>query len=198
VPLPQARCNLFVSLWRVSRDELVLDVKINGELPPDPDSYVACRPAADFPWTTRVHANVAAAGRQVLAAQREVLTDVWSAVATGFGLDHELSFGDYEDPLATNTAVLPRNRENYPVGRPRSWSSALGAEDHDGGTLPLGGVLTEDHEFARLPGLYAAGPATFPRLGAANPSLTTMALSRRLAAVLVSRLRATTVGRVYT
>ncbi|MFD9498941.1 GMC family oxidoreductase [Streptomyces sp. NPDC060035] len=190
VPVPEARCNLFVSLWRESREELVLDVKINGELPPDPDSYVACLPSDGFPWPTRVHASVSADGRAVLAAQREVLTDVWSVVAAAFGLDDDLSFGAYDEPLATNVAVLPRNREKYPVGRPQTWSSALGAEDHDGGTLPLGGVLTENHEFARIPGLYAGGPATFPRIGAANPSLTTMALSRRLAAVLADRLGA--------
>lgn len=187
-PVPEARCNLFVSLWRVSREELVLDVKINGELPPDPDSYVSCLPSDGFPWPTRVHANVSADGRAVLTAQRKVLTGVWSAVAEAFGLDGDLPFGAYDDPLATNVAVLPHHREEHPVGRPRTWAGALGAEDHDGGTLPLGGVLTEDHEFARLPGLYAGGPATFPRIGAANPSLTTMALSRRLAAVLADRL----------
>ncbi|WP_082772746.1 FAD-binding protein [Actinoplanes sp. TFC3] len=190
VPVPEAKCNLFVSLWRESRAELVLDVKINGELPPDPGSYVACEPGPAYPWPTRVHAHVGAGGRVVIAAQREVLAGVWSAVATAFGLSGELRFGDYDDPAATNAAVLPRNRENYPIGQPQSWVSALGAEDHDGGTLPLGSMLTENHEFAQLSGLYAAGPATFARLGAANPSLTTMALARRLSAVLADRLLA--------
>jgi hypothetical protein len=53
----------------------------------------------------------------------------------------------------------------------------LGGEDHEGGTLPLGTVLDDRHRLAGIAGLYVAGPATFPRMGAANPGLTTMALA---------------------
>ncbi|BCJ39688.1 oxidoreductase [Actinoplanes ianthinogenes] len=194
LPVPEARSILFLSLWRVSRDELMLDVKINGELPPDPESQVACLPSAGHPWPTTVRSTVSTAGRAVVAAQQEVLADVWAAVAGAFGLAGEPAFGSYDEPRLGNTAVLPRYREQYPIGVPQPWCSALGAEDHEGGTLPLGGVLTENHEFARIAGLYAGGPATFPRIGAANPSLTTMALSRRLAAVLADELLAEAPG----
>jgi choline dehydrogenase-like flavoprotein len=183
VPFPGARSNLFLSLWRESRTELVIDVKINGELSPDPDSYVTCRPGADLPWAVRVCPSISAAGRAVVETQRAVLDEVWAAVAAAFGLAGTLTFGDFDDPPNSNTAVLHRHR--YPMGRPQTWASPLGAEDHEGGTLPIGRVLTTGHEFPGIGGLYAAGPATFPRLGAANPSLTTMALARRLAATLI-------------
>ena len=42
----------------------------------------------------------------------------------------------------------------------------------------------ENHEFNHIKNLYAVGPSIFPRPGAANPSLTTLALSRRLAYIL--------------
>ncbi|HGH0635656.1 TPA: GMC family oxidoreductase, partial [Yersinia enterocolitica] len=51
-------------------------------------------------------------------------------------------------------------------------------------TLPLGEILNDNHEFNQINNLFAIGPSTFPRPGAANPSLTTLALSRRLAYIL--------------
>lgn len=185
LPFPAARSNVFLSLWRESRTEFVLDVKINGELPPDPDSYVTCDPGAGLPWAAEVHPAVSPAGHAVIAAQREVLAEVWAEVTAAFAVDGKLEFGDYDDPPASNTAVLTRG--HHPFGEPRTWAGPLGAEDHEGGTLPLGTLLTTAHEFPTIAGLHATGPATFPRLGAANPSLTTMALARRLAAILSDR-----------
>ncbi|MEU6591253.1 GMC oxidoreductase [Streptomyces sp. NPDC046881] len=54
----------------------------------------------------------------------------------------------------------------------------LGSVDHESGTLPLGSPLADDYGALRcLPAVRVAGPAAFPRSGAANPSLTTMALA---------------------
>ncbi|MBS0055175.1 GMC oxidoreductase [Yersinia sp. Marseille-Q3913] len=76
----------------------------------------------------------------------------------------------------------PSRTVNYNV--PATWISPLGTENHESSTLPLGGILNEKHEFNNINNLYAIGPSTFPRPGAANPSLTTLALSRRLAYIL--------------
>lgn len=46
----------------------------------------------------------------------------------------------------------------------------------DGGPVPV----SSDLEVVELPGVYVAGPGVFPRLGAANPALTIIALSRWL------------------
>ena len=75
--------------------------------------------------------------------------------------------------------LLPDAVRGMATNQPVTWSNTLGTEDHEGGTLPLGGILDDDGEFRSVRGLYAAGPATFPRLGAANPSLTTLALVHR-------------------
>ena len=54
----------------------------------------------------------------------------------------------------------------------------LGSVDHESGTLPLGSSVADDYGALRcLPAVRVAGPAAFPRSGAANPSLTTMALA---------------------
>lgn len=54
----------------------------------------------------------------------------------------------------------------------------LGSVDHEAGTLPLGSPVADDYGALRcLPAVRVAGPATFPRSGAANPSLTNMALA---------------------
>ncbi|WP_145570891.1 GMC oxidoreductase [Yersinia bercovieri] len=76
----------------------------------------------------------------------------------------------------------PSRNVNYNV--PATWISPLGTENHESSTLPLGGILNEKHKFNNINNLYAIGPSTFPRPGAANPSLTTLALSRRLAYIL--------------
>ena len=55
----------------------------------------------------------------------------------------------------------------------------LGSVDHEAGTLPLGGQLCVDGSLPELPSIAVVGPATFPRSGAANPSLTTLTLANR-------------------
>jgi choline dehydrogenase-like flavoprotein len=58
----------------------------------------------------------------------------------------------------------------------------LGSLDHESGSLALGSATVD--EMGRLRGfgpIFAAGPAVFPRCGAANPSLTTLAVSRYIA-----------------
>lgn len=53
----------------------------------------------------------------------------------------------------------------------------LGSVDHEAGTLGLGSLTDESGALRCLPSVHGAGPALFPRSGAANPSLTTMALA---------------------
>jgi hypothetical protein len=50
--------------------------------------------------------------------------------------------------------------EFVPAGVPVTWWSPLGTEDHEGGTLPLGLLLDDRHEFKAIPRLFAAGPST--------------------------------------
>jgi len=59
-----------------------------------------------------------------------------------------------------------------------------GAFEHEACTHPIGGggpvPVSPNLEVVGLPGVHVAGPGVFPRLGAANPALTIIALSRWL------------------
>ncbi len=182
---PVSRSYLRLDVRDTAPGELLLDVRVTGEQFPNHESSVECVPAPALPWRTRIHAALHPQDRELVAAQRETLRAFWGHLAEDLGLPAmPMEFTVYGDPARDNTRVLPSRTRSQAVGVPETWTSLLGTEDHEGGSLPLGQTLTSRHEFADLPGLYAAGPAVFPRLGAANPSLTTLALSRRLAAIL--------------
>ncbi|MGE4799722.1 GMC family oxidoreductase [Yersinia hibernica] len=95
---------------------------------------------------------------------------------TGFMI-HARTMGDVHHQFRSPSRIV-----NYNV--PTTWISPLGTENHESSTLPLGTILNDNHEFNHISNLFAVGPSTFPRPGAANPSLTTLALSRRLAYLL--------------
>lgn len=190
---PDTRSNLFVDVHEQDPDgSVVVEIRAMGEQRDQGTSWVSCTSGGQRPWPVTVHSRPSDADRALLAAQREAITECYLQLcrATGLG-ERELVFADYEHPVRGNDFALPENLATALPGAPVTWSNQLGTEDHEGGTLALGGVLDEDHEFRAVPRLYAAGPATFPRLGAANPTLTTLALAHRLAALLAERTGAT-------
>lgn len=186
-----ARSNLFLDLQVLPAGGAVVELQLTGEQMPSDESHVTCEPSERFPWPVRVRTATAPEDVAVIAAQQEILCDAWSELARIAGFPASaVEFADYNNPQRTNAFLLPDSIANAEAGAPSTWSSFLGTEDHEGGTLPLGRVLTSEHEFQSIPGLFAAGPSTFPRLGAANPALTTLALAQRLAAKLSERLAA--------
>lgn len=70
-----------------------------------------------------------------------------------------------------------------PMGKLRD---GLGTTHHEAGTLAMGTVTDNNGRFANIDNGYAAGPAVFPQLGSANPSLTAMTLARRTARAIVN------------
>src|SRR5262245_4440272 len=70
------------------------------------------------------------------------------------------------------------------------WQDFLGTTHHEAGTLFMGAVgasITDSNgKFHGKANAYVAGPAAFPTLGSANPSLTALSLSRRTAQAVVS------------
>ena len=65
----------------------------------------------------------------------------------------------------------------------------LGTTHHEAGTMWMGtgtndSVTNLDGRFHHISNAYVAGPALFPTLGSANPSLTAIALARRTAAAI--------------
>ncbi|MEV5568314.1 GMC oxidoreductase, partial [Streptomyces sp. NPDC052196] len=187
---PSSRSNVFVHVQALPDGSLLIDVQMTGEqLPSDGNRVERTRDAAGRSTFT-VHSRATPADREVIADQQKRLKSLWDGFARDTGLKpNALTFGDFDSPARTNSFALPESMNAVPAGVPMTWSGFIGTEDHEGGTLPLGTVLTERHEFRDVSGLYAAGPATFPRMGAANPSLTTLALAHRLAAILAGECR---------
>jgi hypothetical protein len=76
-----------------------------------------------------------------------------------------------------------------PAGKVRD---GLGTTHHEAGTLwtgtdPNASVVNLEGRFHNLQNAYMAGPALFPALGSANPSLTALTLARRTAAAIAEK-----------
>jgi hypothetical protein len=65
----------------------------------------------------------------------------------------------------------------------------LGSTYHEAGTLWMGdpgqSLTNKDGQFHHISNAYVAGPALFPTIGSANPTLTALALARNTASVIV-------------
>jgi GMC oxidoreductase len=89
--------------------------------------------------------------------------------------------------LAKHLVAGSSNNIRFPAKPDRS---DLGTIYHEGGTLFMGKVnesITDTHgKFHHLPNVYVAGPALFPTLGSANPSLTGLSLARRTADAILT------------
>ena len=89
--------------------------------------------------------------------------------------------------LLTAVAGSPADIQNLKVNR-----NKIGTTHHEAGTLWMGAqgesVTDSFGKFHHLDNVYVAGPAVFPVIGSANPSLTATTLARRTAdAVVASR-----------
>lgn len=170
---------------------MLLDVWALGEQMRSPESYITVSPGSSprCPWATQVTAGLSQSDMGVITAEQDVLTSIWVQLAECFHTEHTvLHFADFftaprsfhaarEEILASDTQTVV------------TYAWPLGAGDHEGGTLPLGSVLQHDGAVREVDGVYVAGPATFPRAGAANPSLTTLALARMTAQAILIRGR---------
>jgi choline dehydrogenase-like flavoprotein len=181
-PLPETRSNLFLDIQPARGGEMVLELQLTGEQVRSDASYVECVPSDRLAWDVAVTSRPSREDRALIAAQQELLREAWAALSALWGgRTSGLEFADYEHPRRTNAFILPESIRATRAGEPAPWANSLGTEDHEGGTLALGERLDEHGELSSLPGGFVVGPSTFPRLGAANPSLTTLALARRLA-----------------
>jgi choline dehydrogenase-like flavoprotein len=183
--LASDRSNLFTAVSVAPGGRVLVDFRVTGEQLRSPDSQVWLEPA-EGRWSVRVRSPLLPEDRDLLVRQRQIAQAVAEEIAAVAGCPRvRLAFDEYDCPRRTNAFVLPENVGTLPSGTPATWSTYLGTEDHEGGTLPLGGLLDDRHELIDIRRLYATGPATFPRLGAANPGLTILALAHRLARMLV-------------
>jgi hypothetical protein len=90
----------------------------------------------------------------------------------------------HPDPPPPSTS----NNRDDPANKVRD---GLGTTHHEAGTLWMGTDPTQsvtdlNGRFHNITNAYMAGPAVFPTLGSANPSLTALALARRTALAITS------------
>src|SRR5207247_2129595 len=87
--------------------------------------------------------------------------------------------------LLKAVAGNPSNVQNIQVNR-----NTIGSTHHEAGTLWMGdpgqSVTDSFGKFHNVANAYVAGPALFPVIGSANPSLTATTLARRTADAVVS------------
>lgn len=74
----------------------------------------------------------------------------------------------------------------------RFWRDGLGTTHHEAGTLFMGApgasITDTNGKFHGTANVYVAGPAVFPSLGSANPSLTALSLARRTANAIIGAI----------
>lgn len=116
---------------------------------------------------------------------------LWSAMdKTAFDLAQKIANGAANIEYLTPGGWTSQRPQPDAQGR-GFWQDSIGSTHHEAGTLYMGppgrGITDEGGKFHEVANAYVAGPATFPTLGSANPSLTALSLTRRTARAIVDR-----------
>ncbi len=179
------RSNLFLRTFTTDHGDCGVDAWLMGEQRPDEYSGVSCTSTEQWPWPTKVTCSLSATDLVLADYQRRELDAVRDALAQAahVALD-SLVFDEF------GSADLPKRltaaQSACPSSATLTYSFPLGSEQHESGTLPLGSVLNAQQGLRGVDRLYVHGACVFPRSGAANPSLTILALAARLADHLVT------------
>jgi len=141
-------------------------------------SFVDLSPETDQWGMRRAYVNLA-------ATQNDL--QLWQAMdKAAFDLAQKLA-GDITNIQYWNA---PNARWDNTAPQPDAtgggfWRDRLGTTHHEAGTLFMGSAgasITDlDGRFHNIANAYVAGPALFPTLGSANPSLTGLSLARKTA-----------------
>lgn len=99
---------------------------------------------------------------------------------------------DGNDPGSWHAAPPPPSPNNDAGDSRNKVRDGLGTTHHEAGTLWMGtdpatSVTDLDGRFHHIANAYVAGPAVFPALGSANPSLTALSLARKTAMAIVKQ-----------
>ncbi|MFC5286639.1 NAD(P)-binding protein [Actinokineospora guangxiensis] len=165
-----AGSNLFVESGAVDGGTMI-DAWAMGEQPPDAASVLSGGAVA-------LDARARHRLDDVEARQRRLLDD--AAARLGFSAPR---WAGLDFDAASRRA---RREPGVAIG----YRAGIGELDHESCGLPVGGELVDDDGRLRAaPDAYVVGPCLFPRAGAANPTLTTLALTHHvIGAVLADQL----------
>lgn len=183
-----SKSNIFAQFSFDNNKDVNFEVWAMGEQSPNEKNYVKCNPQNTMPWTTSVSASLSDIDIQVFNEQRNELQALWDKFTRILGTREgsKINFVDFADPDNTLQNVVINPQQNIEYCTPVSYVSHLGTVEHEGCTLAFGKVIDRNNQVIGIDGLYVIGPCTFPRLGAANPGLTSFALIRRLADILTN------------
>ncbi|MGY8676481.1 family 16 glycoside hydrolase [Bradyrhizobium sp. UFLA05-153] len=119
--------------------------------------------------------------------------DLWQAMDNAaFDLAFTLAG---KDPANIQYWIAPNSvwvstRPQPGAGGKGFWQDGLGTTHHEAGTLFMGdpgaSITDTNGKFHNIDNAYVAGPALFPSLGSANPSLTGLSLARKTANALIA------------
>lgn len=186
----QIRSNFFMAISRDNELDFIIDVWAMGEQMPQSCNYIVCKPTINWPWVTQVKSDLAGSDNLVLEGQQRVCNELWASIRLLLNRkEPDLNFPDFinsESTLLDATRRVRSGKLEYYT--PLTWASPLGTVDHEGGTLAYGHTLDINGEFHNIKNLYAIGACSFPRLGAANPALTNLALIRNVATRILAKL----------
>lgn len=92
--------------------------------------------------------------------------------------------------------------QNTPPAKPDIKRDPLGSTHHEAGTLWMGAdpnksITNLEGRFHDISNAYVAGPALFPTIGSANPSLTALTLARKTASAIVEAARTSAMNQPY-
>jgi choline dehydrogenase-like flavoprotein len=160
------------------------EMEDSRRLPPDPGmSWIDLSGETDGWLTRRAFVNLVATqnDRQLWATMDAAAFDLAAALAQ----------------LPTNIQYWNQQTNSWVSTRPAPdasgrgfWQDGLGTTHHEAGTLFMGqpgsSVTNTTGRFHNVANAYVAGPAVFPTLGSANPSLTALSLARRTADAIVA------------
>lgn len=180
----QTYANYFVELPDAPPGRLLIDIWSMGEhhsrghvrVPATPGSGVEI----DFSFD-EVDAERRVAQQGVIRAFVTRLSAVAGATST------VVDFPTPENAARTLDDAIAAARAVATGTQAFGYMCPIGSSDHEAGTLALGGPLIDEWgEVRSIKNLYVVGPCTFPRAGAANPSLTAIALTWRTCRHLAS------------
>jgi len=180
------RSNLFVTIESAGQD-WIIDAWQMGEQLPSDVSWIQCSiqgTPLEFPL---IHADLCASDERLVQRQQRNLENFWVAISNVLGIaPSRLAFSTFGD-LSTTYANLMRGIRTNAVragSECLTYFCPLGTVDHESCTLAYGGFLDNDGRVEQNKSVLVVGPSTFPRSGAANPSLTSLALATRTASLV--------------
>ncbi|MFE7812255.1 FAD-dependent oxidoreductase [Streptomyces sp. NPDC057433] len=171
----ELNANLFMEVHAAGLAAPVLDLwwmaqqeePFHDEIRFDPPNRAAS--GGNTAWAGQVTASFSSADEEKISRRDEITGKLLEAL--NVGVAEERGFVDFE----------PAAQAALATGTAHHYVSRLGTTDHEAGTVPLGRRLDFGGRSLSVGNLFVAGPATFPTSGAANPSLTILALAAHTA-----------------